>query len=98
MSEAEEKGGGTPPPLFLKTIPEPPVRRGPGAPLGNRNAVKTGQHTAEMRALRAEVRFAVLKAKALAAAAWASPLNFQAVIPGERERNSGRAREGDPGA
>jgi len=86
MSGAEESGrcGGTPPPHFLKTIPEPPVRRGPGAPLGNRNAVKTGQHTAEMRALRAEVRFAVRKARALAAAAWASPLSPTDV--GERGR------------
>jgi hypothetical protein len=27
-----------------------------GAPLGNRNALKTGRHTAQMRALREEVR------------------------------------------
>lgn len=27
-----------------------------GAPLGNRNALKTGRHTAQMRALRREIR------------------------------------------
>lgn len=70
MSGAEEKGGGTPPPYFLQTIPDQPLRRGPGAPKGNRNAVKHGRRTAEMRALRAEVRFAVQNAKALAAAVW----------------------------
>jgi len=68
MSKVENgKTGGTPPPCFLKTNSE--MRRRGGQP-GNRNAVKHGQHTAEMRALRAEVRFAVQKAKSLAAAAW----------------------------
>ena len=28
-------------PHFLQTIPDPPVRRGPGAPKGNRNASST---------------------------------------------------------
>jgi hypothetical protein len=47
------------------------VRRRGGQP-GNDNALKHGCHTAQMRALRAEVRFAVLKAKALSKAAWNS--------------------------
>jgi hypothetical protein len=71
MSGTAEKKGGTPPPHFLKTNAGEPRRRG-GQP-GNRNAVKCGQHTAQMRTLRAEVRFAVLKAKTLAKAAWAPP-------------------------
>ena len=74
------------------------MRRGPGAPKGNRNAVKHGQHTAEMRALRADVRFAVQKAKTLTAIAWATSSKPQVVIPGERERSGACAREGDPGA
>jgi hypothetical protein len=89
-----ENGGGTPSPHFCKTIPEAPARRGPGAPFGNRNAVKHGRHTAEMRALRAEVRFAVLKARALAALAWASP-----PMPAKHDENgdpdsTGRRRGG----
>lgn len=69
MSKPEEDAGGTPPPQICKTIPEP--RRGPGAPPGNHNALKHGRHTAQMRALRAEVRLAVAKARSLAAMAWA---------------------------
>jgi len=69
-TDASGKSRGTPPPHFLQTIPDAPARRGSGAPLGNRNAVKHGRRTAEMRALRAEVRLAVQKAKALAAVAW----------------------------
>ena len=71
MSGTEESGrsGGTPPPHFLQTNTEAPIRRRGGQP-GNSNALKHGRRTAQMTALRAEVRFAVGKAKALAAAAW----------------------------
>jgi hypothetical protein len=62
--------GGTPPPYFLQTNTNVPAQRGRGGQPGNRNAVKQGRRTAEMDALRVEVRFAVRKAKALAAAAW----------------------------
>ena len=64
----EEEGQDTPPPTpNLKTSKTTsgrflhPVKglakskpKG-GAPLGNRNALKTGRHTAQMRALRKEV-------------------------------------------
>ena len=84
MSGTEESGrsGGTPPPHFLQTNTEAPIRRRGGQPNteapirrrggqpGNSNALKHGRRTAQMTALRAEVRFAVGKAKALAAAAW----------------------------
>ena len=66
-----KKGGGTPPPCFLHTNTHLPARQRGGQP-GNQNAVKHGQRTAQMRALRADVRMAVQKAKALAAMAWAS--------------------------
>src|SRR5690348_13868969 len=92
-----EKGGGTPPPHFCKTIPEPPIRRGPGAPRGNQNALKHGRHTAKMKALRAEVRFAVLKTRALAAAAWCLPLNPRLSSPASASAEGACAREGDPG-
>jgi hypothetical protein len=36
-----------------------------GAPLGNRNALKTGRHTAEMRALRKEVQTILSDGQAL---------------------------------
>ena len=68
-----ESGGGTPPPHFLQTNTSALRKRG-GQP-GNRNALKHGRRTAQMVQLRAEVRFAVLKTRALAAAAWSLPLD-----------------------
>lgn len=61
--------GGTPPPMFFKTNTDAAPRRRGGQP-GNSNATKHGRHTAEMRALRAEVRFLVTKTRALAKIAW----------------------------
>jgi hypothetical protein len=70
MSGTNEKGGGTPPPHFLQTNADLPVRRRRGGQRGNHNALKHGQRTAQMRALRADVRLAVQKARTLAAIAW----------------------------
>lgn len=72
MRTAKQEGGRTPPPHFLKTNTEAQVRKRGGQP-GNDNARKHGQHTAQMRALRADVRLAVQEAKTLTAFAWASP-------------------------
>ena len=70
-----KKRGGPLPPHFLQTNTDPPIRRRRGGQPGNRNAVKLGLRTAEMNALRADVRIAVHKAKAPAAMAWASPIS-----------------------
>jgi hypothetical protein len=51
-----------------------------GGQPGNCNALKHGRRTAQMNALRTEVRFAVLKAKALAKAAWC--LDLSGRLPG----------------
>jgi hypothetical protein len=83
------EGGGTPPPSFLQTNTEAPVRRGRGGQPGNRNAVKLGLRTAEMNALRAEVRIAVQKAKALAAMAWVSASGNPETRRREAADNSG---------
>jgi hypothetical protein len=95
MSGTGESGesGGTPPPHFLKTNTGGAIRRRRGGQPGNRNAVKNGQHTAEMRSLRADVRIAVQKAKALAAAAWIVdvPSNLTLSSPASA---SGSSREG----
>ncbi len=46
--------------------PDPPKRRA-GAPKGNRNALKTGLHTAEMKDLRRRLRAFRARADALCA-------------------------------
>jgi hypothetical protein len=50
----------------MSRLPKRPIlqikNRG-GAPKGNRNALKTGMHTKERRAWRAEVRGVLLRAK-----------------------------------
>ncbi|HSC18713.1 MAG TPA: hypothetical protein VLC74_07340, partial [Rhizomicrobium sp.] len=61
---------------------EEPIPRRRGGQPGNRNAVKHGLRTAEMNALRAEVRLAVQKAKALAAAAWSAELSRGLTLAG----------------
>lgn len=43
------------------------LKRKPGAPKGNRNALKTGLHTGEMRALKVKVRRVIAEAKFAAA-------------------------------
>jgi hypothetical protein len=82
MNGNGETGGGTPPPHFLQTNTQTPLRRCGGQP-GNRNAIKDGQRTAEMNALRSEVRLAVQKAKALAAVAWCLGPSAGAGVTGE---------------
>ena len=85
----EEREGGTPPPHFLQTNTPSPARKRGGQP-GNDNALKHGRRTAQMAALRTEVRFAVLKARALAKIAWNSE-----VWPKGRE---GKSAFGEAGA
>ena len=50
-------------------LPVPPVKSKGGAPKGNRNALKTGRHTAEIRALRHRLADFRRRAKAAIAAA-----------------------------
>lgn len=45
-----------------------------GAPLGNRNAFKTGQHTREARAFRKLIRLQIAQAKALVAFVHSTPV------------------------
>jgi hypothetical protein len=68
----------------LQTNTEAPARRHRGGQPRNRNAVKHGQRTAEMNALRSEVRLAVQKAKALAAVAWCLDPSAAAGVTGEQ--------------
>jgi len=49
------------------SAPNPPPRKR-GAPFGNKNALKHGKRTREMRALRADIRAHIAKGRALFAA------------------------------
>ena len=80
--ESAEVPGGTPPPQIVQTNTNEWLSHGRGGQPGNRNALKTGLRTAQMRALRAEVRLAVTKARSLAKMAWA------------KEREDGLSPEG----
>lgn len=51
-----------------KSNPNTAAKRGPGAPPGNRNAVKHGKYTRERRALYAEIRAHIREGRALTAA------------------------------
>lgn len=44
-----------------------------GAPIGNRNALKTGDHTREARTFRKRVRVQIAQAKALVAMVHSTP-------------------------
>lgn len=67
------------------TTPDNPPKRRPGAPKGNRNAVKTGLHTAEMKDLRRRLRAWRHRADATIAEA-------HRVIRAEREARQDEAR------
>jgi hypothetical protein len=55
----------------MSSLPNRPISRSKnrgGAPKGNRNALKTGRHTANLRALRAKAHFIIRRARQAIAA------------------------------
>jgi hypothetical protein len=87
-TEVSRNGGGTPPPSFSKTTVAESRHKRPnwrtGAPAGNTNAVKTGCHTKQMKALRAEVRLLLARTKALTKLAWSVAVERDVAAKDER--------------